>query len=414
MHHPRVSRQLAYPIALWISLTAAVGCGGSATQETEATTSQLPTTESSGDTFSTATETDDSTATETDSAGPELPANVLVSADFTAKRLSLLDLDQILAGDPYDTALAATIELPGRDPGPLQLVVTPQGQALVSITPGFFDGSVGDTIGLTPLPATTGELLIIDLASGDLLAQLHPQSAPMGIALDPVRPQAITANFGDESARGTTISIVDLQTYTIVEEIEVGDGPEQLAISDDGEVAALSLASAGEIRGFSPADPGGTLSPGLVTSGDPSGIAFLPGTHTAVVANSQASPNYTLVDLSDPQLPVVIEQGENPGGIPFAVATRGSRAWLSTSTFAQVQIYGIDAGTQPSVLSPSGVFDGNTFVLGFRLVPEPIAPDLALLALPGRNQIAIVDLAGQSASTVDFPGGPTDLAIYIR
>lgn len=391
----------------WAATVAlALACGGT-DGETEASTSTTGT-ETTTDPGTTQTET------ETETAGPELPQNLLITADFQAHQLSVLDLERILAGDPYASALTSTIELPGREPGPLQLAVTDDARALVSISPGFFDGSVGDTIGVTPLPPTTGELLIVDLVSGELLAELHPQSAPMGIAVDPVRPQAITANFGDNTARGTTLSIIDLNALEISEEIEVGDGPEQLAISDDGQAAAVSLASAGEIRGFSPEDPGGTLSPGLVTSADPSGIAFIPGTHTAVIANSQNVPNYTIVDLSDPQAPVIVEQGDSPGGIPFAVAIRGERAWISTSTFAQVQVNALDLSGTPSVLSPAWSLDGNTFPLGFHLVPPELGDDRAVVALPGLNQIAVLDLANETASTIDFPHGPTDLAIHIR
>lgn len=345
-----------------------------------------------------------------------MPSHLLVTADWQAHRLSLLDLDSILAGETYASALAGTIDLAGREPGPIQLVVTADAKALVSISPGFFDGSVGTTIGVTPVPASTGELIIVDLDTGTLLAELSPQSPAMGVVLDPVRPQAFTANFGDEAARGTTISVIDLDALAIVDEIEVGDGPEQLAISDDGEAALVSLASAGEIRGFSPADPGATLSPGVVTSGDPSGIAFVPGTHTAIIANSQNSPNYTLVDLTDPQLPVILEQGENPGGIPFAVAARGTRAWFASSTFAQVQINEVDLSGQPSVLAAPWSFDGNTFPLSLRLVPTDVdaTTTRALLALPGLDQLAVVDLDSRTVVPIDVPGGPTDLAILIR
>lgn len=334
------------------------------------------------------------------STGAELPSQWFVTADFTAGTITLGSFDALVAGARTRAELViATLDLSGHGPGPLEVEIAPDGRtALVSISPGFYDGIVGQNLGLGALQSA-GALLAVDLDTQEIRGEIATAHVAMGMAFAPDGTRAYSANFGLPDAPGSTVSVIDLATLEVLEDVEVGEHPEQIAIDESGTLGIVNVDGLGGIRVFETADVAGTLSEAVATAGDPSGVAWVPGTSLAVVANSLGASNWAVVDAADPSLPVVREQSMAPGGIPYgATAIPGTTDVLVTLANDSAAIARIDAGADPSTLVWKQVADGTrTFSLG---VAVDAASGLALSGAIGSDALLVVPLDGTGIEVI--------------
>lgn len=397
------------------ALTSMLSCSTpSADGEGSETASPSETgTETETETETETTPEPETTETETsDTEGdPTRPERIAVTADWRSQRLSLLDYGALRDGAlTREAALWKTIELPDHAPGPLEVELTPDGAlAIVAISPGFFGGAGGGLVGAGSVPA--GEaLLILDVDSGMILAELAPAQAPMGIAIAPDGRTAWTANYGGNGQSGTTVSVIDLERLTIVEEFEVGPGPEQIDLSADGSLAILNTAGDGSVRLFATADPSATLSPSLVVSDDPSWVLLLDdGMDRAVAINSLGPSGYSLLDVGDPAAPAILDTVA-VSGIAYAAAPGRTANEILLSLFigssASLQIYDVDTGTIVDQID----LDLSGFPLG--IVFDPVA-EIALVPMPGANVLVVADFGSGEHRVLDWQTevGPTYVSL---
>lgn len=351
-------------------------------------------------------------ATEGESSTGAGPSRWVVTADFQLGTLSLLDYDAIVAGGRNrDELLVDTIVLSSHLPGPLEVEIAPDGHtAFVSISPGFFDGFVGDLIGVTDLELD-GTLLVVDLDTREVVAELATPHIPMGFAFTPDGTRALSANFGHSEARGSTVSIIDLTTLSIVDELEVGGGPEQLAVDEAGELVIVNVDDLDAVRIFALADPAGTLSEPLIVSGDPSGVAFVPGTTLAVVANSLEPNGWAVVDVADPSAPVIVDEASSVPGFPYGVtAVPGStHVMITLASDPETTFVRLDASTTPATIVWMQSAQLRSFPLG---IAVDVDSGLALSGAIGGNALAVVPLDGSAIETIEWPAiGPSYVAI---
>ncbi|MEM6993957.1 MAG: hypothetical protein AAF721_25825 [Myxococcota bacterium] len=348
------------------------------------------------------------------STGPTEDPRLAVTADWQAGTLSLLDIAMLAEGaTSRDEILVDTIDVSEFAPGPLQVELTSDGAtAVVTVSPGFFGGVVGNLIGAGDV-AQEGRLLIVDIASRSVTAALMPAHVPMGIAIDSSGGTAYTANYGTDDEVGTTMSVIDVGAGAVAQDIEVGGRPEQVSLSSDGSLGIINLAADGTVRIFETADPEGTLSTPLMVSDDPSDVDFIEGTSYAIVANSVDEPSYAIIDVSDPAAPVLVEDAPPPGGVPYgATPIPGTAdALVTTTTFTEVILLRVAAGRTPSSVVWQ-VTQARTvgFPLGVAVDP---ALSIALAGVPGDDLLLVVDLDGEGLRTIDWldDNGPTYVAI---
>jgi len=343
-----------------------------------------------------------------------LPLRMVVTADFLNRSLSVLDYDQLITGASRDDALSKTIDLADYAPGPLQVELTPDGsKAVVAVGPGFFD-QLGIAFGFGDV-AGEGSLLVVDLESGTVTGDITTASAPMGIAISPDGTRAYSANYGINGDRGETLSIIDIGAGTLVDEIVVGPGPEQVSLSSDGTLGIFNTAGDGSVRTFETVDPAGTLSEPLVTSGDPSDVAFVDGTDSVVVANSQSDAGFSIVDVSVPSKLVLGETVKVSGGIPYAAThIPGTTDVLVSKTGRPAKLMRVDVTTSPAnpveIPLPN---EGQTFPLGVAV--DPLG-EFAFVGLPVENTLAIIELSTTETTVVPWlaADGPTYVAVVFR
>lgn len=401
-------------------LAALTGCGdasgtdaGPGADEAEA---------SSGDTETETTATTDTESTDTDTTtsttgvGEQRPERLVVTADWRAHRLSLVDHAALLAGaQTREHALWKTIELPDHEPGPLEVELTPDGtRALVAVAPGFFGGPVGSLVG-APIGSVpeTGSLLVVELDTGTVLADIQTTELPMGIAIEPDGSAAWTANFGSESAPGFSVDRVDLQDFSVTA-YETAERPEQIDIEATGQRLIVSCAAgqAGAVAFLD--DPQGGLYTTFYLAGDPSWIFFLDDfERRAVVVRSFGgngdSGNYTLLDVSDP-IDADTLAVEDLDGIPYAGAKGLAEDEIVVTALVgagvEVSRYHIDNG----VLLQSITIPVSGFPLG---VSVDAQSRTALVPLPGANALAVVDFDAGEARVLPWQDepGPTYLAL---
>lgn len=297
------------------------------------------------------------------------PTRRVVTADWLNRSLSVLGLERVLdPGCSAADALLTTIDLSAHAPGPIQLELTPDGRsALVSIGPGFFEGSGGALVG-NPMPALRGELLLVDLMGGSVRATIATPVAPMGLAISPDGARAYVAGFGYTGAPGDSLMVVDLVSATLVEEHVVGPRPEQVALDAEGVLGALSLAGSDAVRVFETRDVAGTLSAPLTTGLDPSDLRFIPGTTLLVVASSMAA-SYAVVDVADPGAPRLLATPRVVGGIPYGIAViPGTREVLITTSIRE-QLVRVSPEA-PEARHQRVSLPGGAFLLGLALTQD--------------------------------------------
>src|SRR5262249_6402548 len=115
---------------------------------------------------------------------PATPSPLVVTADFSARSLTLLGLPRVLdPGCTAEDAIVGTIDLSAYSPGPIELEIAPDGRtAVVAVGPGFFEGAGAGLIG-SPDVSGPGALLVVDLVDRAVLGEIATTHVPMGIAI---------------------------------------------------------------------------------------------------------------------------------------------------------------------------------------------------------------------------------------
>lgn len=348
-------------------------------------------------------------------ADPQLPAHYVVTADWLAGTISVLDTALLETASTVSDARVRTIDASAHPPGPMQLELTPDGKtAVVSVGPGFFD-SLGVVLGLPAIPEGGG-LLIVDLERGVIAHSLDTGAAVMGLAISPDGSTAYTADFGVSGAGGHTISIIDLATGTLRAQVPVDGRPEQITLDETGALGLVAVDGTGGVQAFRTADVAGSLSPRLDISGDPSDVAFVPGMSRAIVASSLSPMGWGVIDVSDPSALVLEDLPEISGGAPYAAtAIPGTRDVLVTRSLVKPgTLVRIDAGATPTV--EKGRIDlcdqdHVGFPLGIAVSADGAR---AYVALPADGALCVVDLAAGTTRRVSYgaPQGPSYAAVH--
>ena len=340
-------------------------------------------------------------------------ARLVVTADWLNQSLTLLDYDKLIDGESDASAsIVGSVDLSDWEPGPIEVEITPDGKtAVVSVGPAFFDalpGLVGD-----PDIPPGGTLLIVDLESGEA-TEVQTEDVPLGIAISPDGTTAYTANYGTGDARGDSVSIIDIASRQVLEEVSVGSGPEQIALSPDGSLGIVNVVSGRGVRIFQTSDVAGTLSDVVETGSDPSDVSFLDGNDRAVAANSFTF-DVTLLDTSDPTSPAALNSTLLGIDVPYGVTYVPSRDEVlapAAATGTGLPTHLVTFTRSGDSLNPSAPLElpGENFPLTAAVDAEG---EFAFVAHIVDHKLSIVELATGDVRTIEWltEPGPSYVAV---
>ena len=189
---------------------------------------------------------------------------------------------------------------------------------------------------LTALPLASATLLVANksddtvdllaLEDGTSLATLETGHAPHEIAVSPDRRQAVITNYGDRSAPGSSLTVVDLSKRKVIRTIDLSDHkrPHGVVWLDGSRVAVTTEGSASllvvDVKK-------GSVSAAISTGQDVSHmVAVHPGTSRAFVANI-GSGSVTVIDLAAAKKLKDVVTGEGAEGI--AVRPGTDEIWVT-------------------------------------------------------------------------------------
>lgn len=175
----------------------------------------------------------------------------------------------------------------------------------------------------------SGSLSALDLATGELLAEVATGAGCEGVAVTPDGAWVWTANRAAD-----TLSVVDARTLAVVATLDAPGFPIRIQITPDGRRALVSCADAGEVAVFDVAERelvGGIGLRLLAEAGTdehmfgeafgqspvPIGIQIAPDGRTAWVANSSVA-RVAVIDLESLTLRGSFETGRQPDGLGYS------------------------------------------------------------------------------------------------
>lgn len=356
--------------------------------------------------------TRDAATDEPELAQPE--GRLALSADWLNGSVSIVDFDLLLEDDATrEEAVVARVDLGEYAPvGPYSITFTPDGTlAVLLLSEGagpLLAGLVG--IDSSSIPTGQGAVVIFDVATREVIADFPAPFAPLWTAIDAAGERAYVTSLGDGGVG--TLSVFDLEGLTKLEEVDVAAYTEGIALSRDGSLGVVIGAAEG-LRTFDPVDVAGTLSAPLQLAADSSGVAFVGQQARVVVANSRDPGNYMVLDVSDPDLPAVVEDAPTTGGIPFAiVAVPGTdEVVMSAFNAGGVKLHHLDVGGDTSeLLAEIDIPDARTFSHTVNVDPTG---RYGLLGNEGDREVMVVDLQDGSVRRIGWleQPGPTALVV---
>ncbi len=354
--------------------------------------------------------------------GDVLPTPLVITADWVAGSLSFASLSGVLGNQPHADVVVSTMDLSEYAPGPLALELTPdKKKVLVACSAGFFSiaGAGALLIDEPNIPSGRGKLVVVDIDTQEVEKALDTGEQPMGIAVTPDGKKAFVAHFGSGN-----MVVVDLESYEIVANIDIGIYAEEIAFDDTGTVGVVGYSDDGSVRTFAVADPANTLSERVKLAGDSAGIAFFPGTKLALVGQARnpitviagmASSGYTLLDVSQPSAPEVLQDVREAtiiGAYPaLPAANRGTVLVPSAKDGVfGVREYALEGNKVKLV---QDVPAGNAEFLG-ALGFAYDGTSSVVMGVPGQRVVIVTNLDSKASHPMDWeqePAGPADVVI---
>ncbi len=225
-----------------------------------------------------------------------------------------------------------------------------------------------------------------------IIAAINVGSTPSYIAIDPPGARAYVTNFG-----GTTITIIDTDTYAILGSITTAAAPVWIAITPDGQTAYVTLSgnTVAEIDIST-----NTLTATITVGNTPVGIAITPTGEFAYVAN-YADGTVKVIDILAGAVVATITVGTNPYGV--TMNREGSKVYVANSGASTVSVISTVSNTVTGTINVGS---------GPRFICINSIDSKAYVGNFGGGTVSVVDTGTNSiAATVTVGTNPAGIAI---
>ena len=223
---------------------------------------------------------------------------------------------------------------------------------------------------------------IIDLDSETVLATLPTGPAPHEIAVTADGRYAVITNYGDRSGPGNSLTIIDLQTVTVAKTIDLGvyQRPHGIAVLPSRDVALVTSEVSQVVILVNLAT--GEVESAIPTGGRASHMLALTGDGRRVYVSNIVDGTITEIDL---------ELGKPLRQVPIAdfvegitVNPDGALVWIGSNKDKTVSVFDPESGTIVATL------DGFGFPYRMAVTPDSRT---VVLSDPASGEIRIVDVA---------------------
>jgi len=202
-----------------------------------------------------------------------------------------------------------------------------------------------------------GGVSVIDTATNTVAATVQVGIGPQGVAITPNGAFAYVANFDSNN-----VSVIDTATNAVVATVPVGIGPFGVAVAPSGAFAYVTAfdSCAGSVSVIDTTANSPTVNTVVATvsplGGCPTGVAIAPSGAFAYVANFTAN-NVAVINTATNTVLTTVPVGSGPRGV--AITPNGAVAYVANSTSNDIAVINTAtntvAATVPVGVGPSGV-----------------------------------------------------------
>jgi YVTN family beta-propeller protein len=236
---------------------------------------------------------------------------------------------------------------------------------------------------------------VIDTATNTVVATVTVGSGPIGVAVTPDGKQVYVTNQG--SGHSNTVSVIDAATNTVVATVTVGNAPNAVAVTPDGAHAYVTDDSGSAPGHVSVIDTAtNTVSAGVTVGTAPFDVAVTPDGAHAYVTN-EGSGTVSVIDTATNTVGSTV----TVGGLPFhvAISPNGKHVYVTQgyTTLTAGTVAVIDTAT-------------NTVTATVTVGPEPnalsalaVAPDGKHVYLTNDGSVSMIDTATNSVVGTPIP-----------
>ncbi|TMI99883.1 MAG: YncE family protein [Bacillati bacterium ANGP1] len=202
-----------------------------------------------------------------------------------------------------------------------------------------------------------GGISVIDTATNTVAATVQVGIGPQGVAITPNGAFAYVANFDSNN-----VSVIDTATNAVVATVPVGIGPFGVAVAPSGAFAYVTAfdSCAGSVSVIDTTANSPTVNTVVATvsplGGCPTGVAIAPSGAFAYVANFTAN-NVAVINTATNTVLTTVPVGSGPRGV--AITPNGAFAYVANSTSNDIAVINTAtntvAATVPVGVGPFGV-----------------------------------------------------------
>ena len=202
-----------------------------------------------------------------------------------------------------------------------------------------------------------GGVSVIDTATNTVAATVQVGIGPQGVAITPNGAFAYVANFDSNN-----VSVIDTATNAVVATVPVGIGPFGVAVAPSGAFAYVTAfdSCAGSVSVIDTTANSPTVNTVVATvsplGGCPTGVAIAPSGAFAYVANFTAN-NVAVINTATNTVLTTVPVGSGPRGV--AITPNGAFAYVANSTSNDIAVINTAtntvAATVPVGVGPFGV-----------------------------------------------------------
>ncbi|HTH50662.1 MAG TPA: beta-propeller fold lactonase family protein [Pyrinomonadaceae bacterium] len=249
----------------------------------------------------------------------------------------------------------------------------------------------------------SGTVSVIDSSTDRVVDRIQVSRRPRGIRISPDGKYAYVASStpfqGKEETGDNRIDVIDTASGKVVRKIDVGDDPEQLAISPDGSRMYVSNEESGTCTVVD-IDSGEIIAT-LITGIEPEGVTISPDGGLWVYVTAVTSSTVSIIETTGPTVVATLIVGQRPRDTAFS--PDGTQAYVTAEVGQNVTV--IDVATQKIVGTIPLANDS-------RAVGSTVSNDgTKLYVANGRgNSVSVIDIA-QGKVVTNIPVGERNWGI---